>query len=127
MFYIRVFSNPEPFINSCISEAKKYGYIGWNLDWEPTTDDVTYKDAADYADFIDTFAKELHKHGLLLTVDIATWSPIWNYDLLAKTSADRFITMGTYTSNDASFSSQLDKLVNAFTPEKSGVGLEMVS
>lgn len=122
-----VFEFPDPFISQCISEAKQYNYVGYNLDWEPTTDDVTDEDGVAYAQFITTFADELHRHGLLLTVDIATWSPIWNYDVLSKTSADRFISMGTYTSSDSSFTKQLDLLVDTFGPEKSGVGLEMVN
>jgi len=35
--------------------------------------------------------------------------------------------MGTYTSNDTSFSSQLDKLVSNFGPGRSGVGMETVN
>lgn len=36
----------------CVSEAAKFGYFGYNLDWEPT-DDVTEQDGADYAVFIE--------------------------------------------------------------------------
>lgn len=121
-----VFVNPDPFIDSCISEAKKYRYTGYNLDWEPT-DDVVSDDAQAYASFIDYFANRLHKEGLKLSVDIATWSSIWNYSLLNATAADSFISMGTYTSTDTSFTSQLDKLVTAFGPLRSGVGLETVN
>jgi hypothetical protein len=35
----------------CLSEASKYGYTGYNLDWEPT-DAVTQQDGLDYANFI---------------------------------------------------------------------------
>jgi hypothetical protein len=117
-----VFVNPDPFISSCISEAKKFNYLGYNLDWEPT-DDVTEQDGTDYANFIAYFADELHKAGLQLTVDIATWSPVWNYTAIASTKAETGISMGTYTATDSSFSSQLDKLITAFGPERSGVGL----
>lgn len=54
-----VFANPKPFIESCISEAQKYNYTGYNLDFEPT-DDVTAEDAALYAEFINTFGNALH-------------------------------------------------------------------
>ena len=40
-----------------------------------------------------TFAQGLREHGLRLSVDVAGWSPIWNYDALAQTSADSFISM----------------------------------
>jgi hypothetical protein len=121
-----VFQDPAPFIESCISEAKKYNYTGYNLDWEPT-DDVTAQDGNDYAVFIDTFADALHGANLKLTADIATWSPIWNYTAIAATSTDMGISMGTYTSTDTSFTSQLNTLVTAFGPARSGVGLETVN
>lgn len=126
MCHIQVFENPQPFIDSCISEAEKYGYIGYNLDWEPT-DDVTEADGSAYATFIDTFAKQLHAHDLLLTVDVATWSPIWDYDAMAATAVDKGISMGTYTATDTSFSNQLDLIVDSFGVERAGVGLETVN
>lgn len=122
----QVFAVPEPFIESCINEAHKYKYTGYNLDWEPT-DDVTAEDGAQYAEFINTFGNALHEAGLLLSVDVATWSPIWNYTAIAETSADIVISMGTYTSSDTSFTKQLNMLIDAFGPERSGVGLESVN
>ena len=122
----QVFVNPRPFINQCISEAKKYNYVGYNLDWEPT-DNVTAEDGQNYAIFIDTFAKELHKANLLLTVDVATWSPIWNYTAIAATDVDRGISMGTYTSTDSSFTKQLNSIVGSFGTARAGVGLETVN
>ena len=122
-----VFANPDPFIMSCINEAKKYQYVGYNLDWEPTTDDVTDEDGINYAAFIDTFADALHSAGLKLTVDIASWSPIWNLTAISATSVDRIISMSTYTSTDSSFTHSLDALVDAAGPERSGVGLENVN
>ncbi len=121
-----VFVNPQPFIQTCISEAKKFNYVGYNLDWEPT-DDVTAEDGANYAHFIDLFAHELHRANLKLTVDVATWSPIWNYTAIADTAVDMGISMGTYTSTDTSFSKQLGNIVGAFGPMKAGVGLETVN
>ena len=69
---------------------------------------------AAYATFIHYFANRLHAEGFKLTVDIATWSPIWNYTLLNDTAADTFISMGTYTSSDTSYPTQLNKLVDTF-------------
>eukprot|EP00604_Paraphysomonas_vestita_P001840 CAMPEP_0174821678 /NCGR_PEP_ID=MMETSP1107-20130205/9175_1 /TAXON_ID=36770 /ORGANISM="Paraphysomonas vestita, Strain GFlagA" /LENGTH=209 /DNA_ID=CAMNT_0016038965 /DNA_START=192 /DNA_END=821 /DNA_ORIENTATION=- len=122
----QVFEQPQVFIDQCLSEAKKYGYTGYNLDWEPT-EDVTSDDGIAYAEFIETFAQQLHANNLKLTVDIATWSAVWNYEELAKTSADTFISMGTYTSSDSSFTNQLNLLVDAFGPSRSGVGLQTVN
>jgi hypothetical protein len=56
-----------------------------------------------------TFAQQLHANGLKLTVDIATWSPIWDYEALSKTSADGFISMVTLATLCDSFSSVSDR------------------
>jgi hypothetical protein len=45
-------------------------------------------------------------------------------------SRDSFLLLfcqGTYTSSDSSFTNQLDLLVDAFGPSRSGVGLETVN
>lgn len=125
----QVFENPEPFISSCIQAAKKYDYVGWNLDWEPTGNDVTEEDGLNYAKFIDTFAKALHEADLMLTVDYATWSPIWNVTAMAETDVDKLISMGTYTSTDSSFTHQLQILTDAVNGDgsRAGVGLENVN
>lgn len=121
----QAFAHPEVFTAQCVAEAKKYNYTGYNLDWEPT-DEVTEQDGLDYATFVEAFAVGLHEHGLLLSVDVASWSPIWNYDALAQTSADSFISMGTYTSSDSSFTKELDKIMTSFGP-RAGVGLQTVN
>mmetsp|Transcript_25773 Transcript_25773/g.43000 ORF Transcript_25773/g.43000 Transcript_25773/m.43000 type:complete len:300 (-) Transcript_25773:169-1068(-) len=121
-----VFRDPLPFFESCIHEAQLHNYTGYNLDWEPT-DGVTVDDGNDYAIFIDKFATSLHVAGLVLSVDVATWTDIWNYTAISASAVDRAISMGTYTSSDSSFSSQLDLLVTNFGPLRSGVGLETVN
>jgi len=122
----QVFDHPAPFIAQCVSEAKKYKYYGYNLDWEPT-DDCTADDGNRYAAFIDVFAKALHAEGLKLTVDIASWSPVWNLTAIAATEADRVISMATYTGTDSSFTTSLNTLVDAVDPIRAGVGLQMVN
>jgi hypothetical protein len=62
-----------------------------------------------------------------LTVDVATWSSIWDYEALASTAVDKGISMGTYTSTDSSFTTQLEDIVTAFGPARAGVGLETVN
>ena len=122
------FVNVDKFTAQCVEEALKYNYTGYNLDWEPT-DGVLETDAALYTQFIDDFARGLHASGIKLQVCVANWgSPsIWDYAGIATTSADYFITMGTYTSNDDSFSVQLDTAVGEFGLERLGIGLEMVN
>lgn len=137
-----VFSSEEcaqEFITAAVAEAKGHNYTGFNLDWEPTasntTSPVTEEDAMAYASFVDTFAKALHKDGFQLSVDVATWvtvpdgPSIWNYDALAVTAVDSAISMGTYTSNDDSFTNQLQLLTTAFG-QKTGrptVGLQTLN
>jgi hypothetical protein len=119
-----VFAEPQPFIDACVEAAKAYNYIGYNLDWEPT-DAVTAEDGTAYAQFIGVFSDALHKEGFKLSVDVATWSPIWNYTAIAETSSDYVISMGTYTNTDTSFTSQLDKIMTSFG-SRAGVGLDCV-
>ena len=64
-------------------------------------------DAKNYAKFLDTLSRSLHKEGIKVSVDFATWSPIWNVPALAETSVDYMLDMGTYTGSDTSFTSQL--------------------
>lgn len=40
-----------------------------------------------------TFAQGLHAAGLKLSVDVATWTVIWDYDAISKTTADIVISM----------------------------------
>ena len=128
----------QRFISAALDEAKAHNYTGFNLDWEPTappntTLPVTAADATAYASFVDVFAKALHKEGVQLSVDVATWvtvpggPSIWNYDALAATTVDRAVSMGTYTSSDSSFTHQLQLLTSAFSVEKATVGLQTVN
>lgn len=128
----------QRFISAALDEAKAHNYTGFNLDWEPTappntTLPVTAADATAYASFVDTFAKALHKEGVQLSVDVATWvtvpggPSIWNYDALAATTVDSAVSMGTYTSSDSSFTHQLQLLTSAFSVEKATVGLQTVN
>lgn len=77
IFWMReVFHNPQPFIDSCISEAQQNGYTGFNIDWEPAYGGNN-EDALLYAEFLDTLSTQLHQHnikvlfkfGLLLNVN----------------------------------------------------------
>jgi len=119
------FDHVDEFTEQCVSEAMKYNFTGYNLDWEPT-DGVNEDDGARYAQFIEDFAQGLHAKNIKIKVDVATWSTVWDYTAIAATSADYIITMGTYTSNDTSFVNQLSKAVTAFG-DRLGVGLESVN
>lgn len=121
-----VFQNPQPFIDQCYVAAKQYNLTGFNIDWEPTTEPVP-QDAVDYANFLNTFSNAMHAQGIKVSVDAATWNPIWNFTLLAQTSLDRVITMGTYTGSPDSWLNQLETAIDQVGIEKLGVGLETVN
>ncbi|CAE7606589.1 unnamed protein product [Symbiodinium sp. KB8] len=119
----QVFRNPAPFISALQSHIQARGYSGVNIDWEPTKG-VTARDALDYAAFLDLLASELHAVGAQVTVDFATWSPIWNLTALAATGVDRFMDMGTYTDSPDSWKRQLQVALQALPHGKIVVGLE---
>jgi len=121
----QVFAKPQPFIDTAISEAKKEGFTGYNIDWEPTTEG-TNQDAIDYAHFLTTLSNALHAHHIKVTVDIASWSNIWNFTELSKSTVDKVMDMSTYTGTFATFLAQLNKAVNSFRLDMLGIGLETV-
>jgi hypothetical protein len=47
-----------------------------------------------------------------LTVDVAGWSDLWNFTLLAKSGCDRVITMSTYTGTQPSWEAALQQGVD---------------
>lgn len=124
--YMRqVFANPQPFIDACVKAAADVGLSGFNIDWEPpSSDKPTPADAAAYAAFLDRLAKALHAHNVLVTVDIATWSAIWNMTAIGLTDVDAIFTMNTYTDDNAVWVKELAEVVAAIPADKLVVGLE---
>jgi hypothetical protein len=55
-----LFASPQSLISDAINFAKKNHYIGYHIDFEPEKG-VVHGDATLYANFVDTFAKALHK------------------------------------------------------------------
>lgn len=95
------------------------------IDWEPpSSDKPTPADAAAYASFLDTLAKALHAHGLLVTVDVATWSKIWDLKAIAATSVDAIFTMNTYGDDDVVWARELALVIADIPASKLVVGLE---
>jgi hypothetical protein len=80
-------------------------------------------DAKLYCSFLDYFATELHKNNLILSIDVARWSVLWDFNLLAKTKVDRIVTMQTYTTNLDRFESEVNYTV--FTlKDKAVIGID---
>jgi hypothetical protein len=84
----------------------------------------TSADAAAYAQFLDTYSTALHAAGLLVSVDVASWSPIWNIPLIARTAVDYIFTMNTYTDNDTAWLRDVNQLTALIPPSKLFIGLE---
>ena len=123
--YMRqVFEKPQPFIDSCIIAAKENSLTGFNIDWEPVTDDVTPDDASNYATFLNTFALEMHKHGLRVSVDVGTWSAIWNLTAISNTAVDQIITMNTYTNKKKTWIETFNNVIDIIPKDKLVIGLE---
>lgn len=125
-----VFADPGPFIAQCVEEAARAGYAGFNIDWEPQNGEPpSASDAAAYARFLDQFAHAMHTHGLLATVDVATWSPVWNISAIAGTAVDGVVLMSTYTDSDPTWYRVLNETLAAFgdgkgVQDRLWVGLE---
>ena len=75
---------------------------GLNIDFEPQADNCqgapsgTAADAVLFAAWLSAVRAQLQPHGLRLTVDVASWSPVLReYSTLAR-GVDRLLTMETY-------------------------------
>jgi hypothetical protein len=116
----------DRFIASAVSACQQNGWSGLNIDWEPVDQpgapNATAQDGLDYAAFLNHMAAVFHQHNLELTVDIGSWSPIWNMTALSQTLVDRIITMQTYTSNLTSFTTHF-KQASSILQQKLSVGL----
>jgi len=107
-----------------VARSNKDWISGFNVDFEPETGDPpTEKDAWNFANFVDLFARALHQEGFNLTVDIAGCFSLFDNDLLASTPVDRFITMSTYAVGIDDFKAIVKALYNQYYGPKLGVGL----
>jgi len=121
-----LWNDMDGFISQAMDAARKNkAWIsGFNIDFEPEYgSEPTYQDGVQFANFLDKFAKALHKEGFTLTVDIASWCTLFDDDLLAPTAVDRFITMSTYAVNLEDFKTIVKVKYNQFYGSKLGVGL----
>ncbi|KAJ6226592.1 chitinase [Anaeramoeba flamelloides] len=121
-----LFINPDPFIKQAVETALSEGFQGYSIDLEPASG-TTDEDGVNYAAFLDKFATELHKHDLLLGVDMANWAKIWNLELISKTEIDWAISMSTYAGDIDVFTKYLDSYVSIFGKDRLMAGIMTVN
>jgi hypothetical protein len=121
-----LFARPEAFFQACIAQAKAHRLTGFNVDFEPTGK-ATHADAVAYAAFLSRFADALHPVGLELSVDVGSWSNVWDWKLLGESRVDTVCLMSTYTGNTTFFESALTRAVAEIGLDKLGVGLENIN
>ena len=106
------------------------GADGLNIDFEPQADNCqgaptgTAADAAAFSRWLAAVRALLQPHGMRLTVDVASWSPVLaQYAVLAQ-GADRLLTMETYNADSpAQWRGLLEDFVGHTPREAAGVGL----
>jgi len=120
----QLWKNPQPFFTAAIKQAKHYGFLGYNVDFEPTAK-ATPQDATDYANFLADFAEVLHKEGLKLTVDIANWNDVWDWKKMNDTTTvDKLMVMSTYVTGWPLWLQFFLKSVDDIELSRLGVGLQ---
>jgi spore germination protein YaaH/N-acetyl-anhydromuramyl-L-alanine amidase AmpD len=96
----RLITDPEAverFANQLVDLARRYGYVGFNIDFEVSL--PAYR--AEFARFVDTVARRLHEVGLILTVAVpakrmeyaSSYLQTYDYELLARTAVDYVMIM----------------------------------
>jgi hypothetical protein len=116
------------FISTAVSTAQKYGYGGYNIDWEPDTScasgTTTAQNGYELAHFIDQFANASHVDGMIITLDFAYWDTLfWNTAALAKTTGDTFMEMN-YQCPGSGFTDNLALDVKNIGVAKLGEGID---
>ena len=103
---------------------------GINLDFEPDGNshpdgpEPTPADGVAFAAFLNHVADFLHSRGLTLSVDIATWSPFWNWALLAETRVDWLMDMESYQASWPAFEKAVTQAHKLLPADKYVAGME---
>jgi len=125
------FAAPAAFIDSVVAYILAEGNItAINFDFEPhgSAPPVgpvpTPADGAAYVDFLNTVSDALHARGVLVSVDIATWSAFWDYSSLGASRVDWLCDMESYNPDFDAFQKQVAFAKAHLPPEKYVVGLE---
>jgi len=96
----RLITDPEAierFANQLVDLARRYGYVGFNVDFEVSL--PAYR--VEFANFVDGVARRLHEANLILTVAVpakrmefaSSYLQTYDYELLARTAVDYVMIM----------------------------------
>jgi hypothetical protein len=127
-----VFHRPDVFVDALLDAIVTQGIDGVNIDWEPTGN-ATLEDATHYAAFLAHLRRRLAVSGKFVTVDVATWSNIWNLTAInASIAGDDgpadvrgyVATMNTYALSDERFAKELAVAVSSIALASLLVGVE---
>lgn len=116
----KLFEHQQDFINSTIDRARKYGWNGYTVDFEPDQ----YVDADRVTDFILDWGKQLRAADLMLYVWIGGPTP-YSMTRLQNTDIEiKLITMNTYASSyDQFIYSAADCITRSNSISNIGFGL----
>jgi len=122
--FANVNNSADAFISDATSTAVSLKLSGYNIDFEPYNQGSTYADGIAFAAFADKFAKELHKHGMKLSIDYFSNLPFWNLGALnTTTEVDTLISMDTYVPSNVSFEIYYNIASNHIDSKRLGVGI----
>ena len=129
--YRLMWSDTVNSVQTLVDLAQNLNISGWNMDFEPQSDNcqgVPTGDAADavlYAKWLAALRAALNPIGVRVTADVAMWSPAINQFAVLAPSVDRLFDMDTYNADSlAQWLSAYDHLVNPQVPlGVAGVGL----
>lgn len=103
---------------------------GWNVDLEPQADACqgaptgTPADATAFAAWLAAVRAALNPHGIRLTVDVASWSPVLSQFATLAPAVDRLQNMETYNGDSAAqWTAWYKAFVGAVPRASAGVGL----
>ena len=96
----RLITDPEAierFANQLVDLARRYGYVGFNVDFEVSL--PAYR--VEFANFVDSVARKLHEANLILTVAVpakrmefaSSYLQTYDYELLGRTAVDYVMIM----------------------------------
>ena len=131
LFHEKVIPNATAFIADAVNIAKHYGFNGWHIDYEDERPSDSYPHKHDdLREFLKQFSDALHKEGLELVFDVASWSSLLsNFSNIAASGVDQLQDMsfyarpGSYKEDLATYFSQV-KAANPTTwATQAGVGI----